>query len=38
MNSNIETEFLPTDHSTWVAPIRSLGSITGVFSWSGVSL
>ena len=34
MYSNIhsETEFLPTDFATWVAPIRSLGSITAVFN------
>ena len=34
MNSNLqgEFEFLPTDFATWVAPIRSLGSITAVFN------
>ena len=34
MNSNIqsETEFLPTDFATWIAPTRALGSITAVFS------
>ena len=34
MNSNIhsETEFLPTDYATWIAPTRVLGSITAVFS------
>ena len=34
MNSNIqsETEFLPTDYKTWIAPIRSVGSITGVYN------
>ena len=34
MNSNLhsETEFLPTDYATWIAPIRSVGSITGIYS------
>ena len=34
MNSNLqgEFEFLPTDHATWIAPTRALGSITAVFS------
>ena len=34
MNSNIhsETEFLPTDYVTWIAPIRSVGSITGIYN------
>ena len=34
MNSNLqgEFEFLPTDFATWIAPIRSLGSITAVFN------
>ena len=34
MNSNLqgEAEFLPTDHGIWVAPIRSVGSTTGVYN------
>ena len=38
MNSNIqsETEFLPTDFDTWIAPTRALGSITGVFSEASI--
>ena len=36
MNSNTETEFLPTDYDTWVAPIRSVGSITAVFNYDSI--
>ena len=34
MNSNLQGkfEFLPTDYATWIAPIRSVGSITGIYN------